>query len=306
MGDYKNQIRRFREKKGMTQRQLAAAVGTSQQQIQRWETGSPVKLNVAADLAASLETTVEKLFPDSARVAAKAIQDVNYRMKKETEEELLEAGIETDPSHWTARVLMRGGDPNDPMLFHINVNDKNRVVRYYLNAPLTLAERDAENAQFFVFDAGDRTVAINMEHVIFWQNLFDPGIGIIEEEETEEVPGVNVYLAGIREPMEFAVDQDVVKDDEEEGRFRLLLCDLDSNPEKDSFISFMDEDGEFAHFHVGEIAVIEVAKWVTDPTPLEQQENEDLTGSLHATTAPLKGHRRSVETGDGIGENKIN
>jgi len=55
----------------LNQRQLAAAVGTSQQQIQRLETGSPVKLNMAVELAKSLDTTLGELFPESKSVLQK-------------------------------------------------------------------------------------------------------------------------------------------------------------------------------------------------------------------------------------------
>src|SRR3989442_14197673 len=96
VGDYKNQIRRFRQKKGLNQRQLAAAVGTSQQQIQRLETGSPIKLNMAVELAKSLETTLDKLFPESKSVLQKISRKENPHQAllqdPEIKNGLLEAG----------------------------------------------------------------------------------------------------------------------------------------------------------------------------------------------------------------------
>jgi hypothetical protein len=57
-----------------------------------------------------------------------------------------------------------------------------------------------------------------------------------------------------------------------------ILSTLDSNPEKDSFISFTDEDGELVHLRVRDIAILEVAKNVTDPESLEGPEDDQVQG----------------------------
>lgn len=288
MGNDRNQIRRFREKKGMSQRQLAAVVGTSQQQIQRYETGSPVKLAMAVDLARSLETTIEKLFPEGKRIVRKIKNKGRPGLHDDPEidQELLSAGIEVDPCEWTARVLVRGGDPHRPVLYPITVADKDRV-RHYLDwgyEGSVEAKIADEHATFFVFDAEDRTVAVNIEHLIFWQNCFDPPrIPFNTETKTENgeneefTSAVNIYLAGTREPMTFPVepDEEERQEDWDEGDFRNLLFTLDSKPEKDSFIRFTDVDGETAYFRIRDVAILEIAKDVTNPEPLENEEVAD-------------------------------
>src|SRR5579864_2613399 len=289
MGDHGNRIRRFREKNSLSQRQLAAAVGTSQQQIQRFETGSPVKFAMAVALAKALNTTIAKLFPESKGVVQRLSTRKDPRealLDEEIDKGLLEAGIEVDPCDWTARVIVRGGDPQHPRLYPIHVRDKNRVMHYlewgYHGS--VEAKQSDEDATFIVFDAEDRTVAVNMEHLVCWQNCWDPpsltpcrttGQKNNRDEDEEAFScAVDVYLASIKEPLKFSVegDDEPPEDmDQDEGEFRDLLFTLDSNPEKDSFISFTDEDGEIVHLRVRDVAIIEIARDVTDPEPLEEE-----------------------------------
>jgi len=297
MGDYRNRLRQFRENKGVSQRQLAATVGTSQQQIQRYETGSPVKLNMAVALAKGLDTTLDKLFPESRSSLKKLSSKVDPSQAlsdPEIEKGLLEAGIQLDPYEWTARVVVRGGDPQQPRLYPFSVSDRNRV-NHYLDwgyQGSVEAKQADEDAKFFLFDAGDRTVAVNMDHLIFWQSLWDrPGPAHPtstaqrnkedgdEGEEFSFSYSVNIFLAGIREPMSLQVEPDEEEPDDpecDEGDFRNLLITLDSSPEKDSFISFTDEDGEVAHFRVRDIAIIEIAKDVTGAEPLEEDQGDEV------------------------------
>ena len=63
----------------------------------------------------------------------------------------------------------------------------------------------------------------------------------------------------------------------------------------DSFISFTDEDGEVAHFRVRDIAIIEIAKDVTDAEPLEEDEEDEVQseGRLTVCSADVfRGHRQ--------------
>jgi transcriptional regulator with XRE-family HTH domain len=284
MGDYKNLIKQFREKKGMSQRQLAAAIGVSQQQIQRFEAGTPVKLDVALSLAQSLDVPVAKLFPGS----GKAIHQIQIKggpalEDSENEEQLLKVGIEIDPAVWSARVVVRGGDPKKPICYRINVHDKKRLEDGYLvAAPFgdDDADQSANKSTFFVFDAGDRRVAVNMDHVIFWQNCFDYG-RVVEREGGERFTSrVNVYLAGAKEPMEFFniesdPEENQSEDGLDEGPFRDLLCTLDMDPEKRTYIHFEDEDAEEAYFRVGDIAILEIAKDVTDIEELLDEDDSE-------------------------------
>jgi transcriptional regulator with XRE-family HTH domain len=302
MGDYKNRIRQFRGKSKLSQRQLAAAVGTSQQQIQRYETGSAVKFHMAVALANQLKTTLDKLFPESKSVVRKISTKKDPQetlLDPEVDKSLLEAGIEVDPCEWTARVIVRGGDLQNPHLYPISVHDKNRV-RHYLEwgyEGSVEAKQSDESARFFVFDGGDRTVAVNIDHLVFWQNCWDPPSmspstaqkNDDEDRETEEFSHkVCIFLNGNKEPMKFPVESDDEEPenlDEDEGEFRNLVFMLDSNPEKDSFINFTDEDGEVVNLRVRDIAIIEIARDVTDPEPLE--EAFEVEEEVDTKTPPL-------------------
>jgi transcriptional regulator with XRE-family HTH domain len=304
MGDYKNQLRKFRKNRGLNQRELAAAIGTSQQRVRRYENGSPLKLATAIELAKSLDTTVAQLFPASRSVVQNLSEKGSPRSldDPEIEQALLEAGIELDPREWTARIVVRGGDPQSPRLYHISVSTKQRSAYFFdWDCPgWRQAKLADESATFFVFDAGDRRVAVNLDHLLFWQNCFDiPSLESTSTkssengEELEEFSSkVDVYLAGARDPMTFGVDpeeQDAecsdpdaeVSDFDDEGDCRNLLFMLDNTPEKDRFIGFTDEDGEVTHFHVRDIAIIEVAKDVTDPEPLEEDEGDEAEKDDH-------------------------
>jgi len=61
----RNNIRKFRRELGLSQRELAEAVGTSQQQIQRIENGlHRVDLVTATQICVKLNKTIEETFPE--------------------------------------------------------------------------------------------------------------------------------------------------------------------------------------------------------------------------------------------------
>jgi DNA-binding XRE family transcriptional regulator len=60
----RNNIRKFRRELGLSQRELADAVGTSQQQIHRIENGlHRVDLVMATQICVKLNKTIEETFP---------------------------------------------------------------------------------------------------------------------------------------------------------------------------------------------------------------------------------------------------
>jgi DNA-binding XRE family transcriptional regulator len=60
----KNRIQELRTALGLTQRQLASMVGTSQQQIQRLETGlQAARLDLAARICSALGKPIQQVFP---------------------------------------------------------------------------------------------------------------------------------------------------------------------------------------------------------------------------------------------------
>ena len=60
----KNHIREQREKKKISQRQLGGMVGTSQQQVQRWESGKEVSLQTMKKISEAMDVSPMTLFPE--------------------------------------------------------------------------------------------------------------------------------------------------------------------------------------------------------------------------------------------------
>lgn len=275
-----NKIRELRLKKGWSQKKLAKAVGTSQQQIQRFETGAPVKLQMAGVLAEALGVSVPTVFPGSRlgleRVLRKGSIAEAYT-NEEIEDSLLNAGIESDPVFWTARVLLRGADPaKDIRFYKIGVADRKRVDRHYLGI-------GNQPPGFFHFESEDKVVLVNMDHVVFWQNCWDPPT--IVEQEKEPFCGLDVYFAGKKEALCFGVEPDgpapeSPDGEDEDGQFRWLTMHLEAGLDKDDFIDFEDEDGEVAHLRVGDIAVIEMARYLTHPELLDDIEEARMKARM--------------------------
>jgi transcriptional regulator with XRE-family HTH domain len=62
-----NNVRAARLKSGLTQGHLAVAAGTTQQQIQRTETGQKVSLELACRIAGALKAGIADLFPEETK-----------------------------------------------------------------------------------------------------------------------------------------------------------------------------------------------------------------------------------------------
>jgi transcriptional regulator with XRE-family HTH domain len=145
-----NRILARRKELGLSQRELAKAAGTSQQQVQRIETGvQTARLDLAARIAASLSTSLTDLFPKlpAKRVGKrqKAPKGIDPQL---SEEKFLAAGIDPDPRHWTIKV---GFEDGREFFYRVSGTDKERISSIIWNATF----------DFIVFDTRDRRVAIN-------------------------------------------------------------------------------------------------------------------------------------------------
>ena len=78
----RNCIRKFREKAGLTQRALAKEVGTSQQQIQRLESGEQaVRNDLAMQICAVINAKLSEVFPETRKVIRKLRASSTIRAK---------------------------------------------------------------------------------------------------------------------------------------------------------------------------------------------------------------------------------
>ncbi|MFB3813613.1 MAG: helix-turn-helix domain-containing protein [Terriglobales bacterium] len=252
---------------------LAAAVGTSQQQIQRFETSvSAVKFAQAVRLCEALGTTMEKLFPESRTTLERYRRQPVTRLlqDRDAEKELLNAGIEVDPRVWVLKVELRGGVQ---FKYLVPVEAKKRLEHLLRNWDEEQTG-PGKDCTFFCFDTSEYAVAINVEHLLFCHVLWE-GAGVEVEHAADGEQNVRVWLAGQREPLEFGVEPDEPEPgDDDSGQFGWLMCDLDL-PTSDAFFSFVDEDDEEAFFRKRDVALVEIPQWVLHRELLTDRETEE-------------------------------
>lgn len=231
----KNNIKSMRLERHLTQRQLADRAGTSQQQIQRLESGvQAARVDLAERVASALGAELHDLFPDIRKIKLR-----KSRSENDEAEVAAAAGVELDPCLHTFRVRLKGGLMRDLV---ISARDRSRLRTIAL---------DRDRRGFAVFDTPIERVAINMQAVSFCQFLFDPLFNVEMEDETterndDERDHLKVWLVEGGEPLSFGVDYDDRDDDNEElGNLAGLFYDLESASEGEP-VSFVDEDGEEA------------------------------------------------------------
>jgi DNA-binding XRE family transcriptional regulator len=272
----KNNIQKRRTKLGLSQRKLAELVGTSQQQIQRIEAGvQAARLEIATRICAALNAQMVEIFPQTKKVLPRLVlREDPYAELVSNERcvaEMGKAGIDTNPEFWHLRVRLRS---RVEKLLPITATDQKRLWSQLQN-------RDTE---FVVLDSGDKRVAINIEHLLCWQFLWDAEAPI--PKKSEEDDGLYVFFSDSEKPLRFDVDADekkLGKDDEgdEVVQLRGLLRDLERSDE-DTIVSFEDSDGEYAFFRANEISMVELPLWAVEPglEEGEDDEAEETEGNL--------------------------
>ena len=263
-----NRVKALRQKHGLTQKALASLVGTSQQQIQRIETGKiAARLEVATKLAHVLEIPLSNLFPDSKKPLEKVMHA--FRSEKAPPNEayvaLSRAGIEADIREWFFKVRLRGH--KDSLQFRISPDEQRRLFQLVQreNSPV-------EGLSFVVFDTNDSRIAINVRELVYCHFLFE-GFPM-PEEEPESSYVVEVFLAGDEKALHFAVEpDDGDPDDEEEGQFRGIFFDMELHVEETERFYFEDEDAEDVFLRAGDVALLKVPLPIID---LEYESEEDF------------------------------
>uniref|UniRef100_Q47GG9 Helix-turn-helix motif protein n=1 Tax=Dechloromonas aromatica (strain RCB) TaxID=159087 RepID=Q47GG9_DECAR len=271
----KNRVQQFRKALKLSQRQLAEAVGTSQQQIQRIESGQiAAKLEMAAKLCAALQKPMEVVFPGATKALKSAEREMNasHTFPDEAWQKLRESGIEGDPREWTFKVLLKGH--NAPMLFRISSTEQSRL--YGL---IQEENSDSESASFVVFDTEDRRWALNLAELDFCHFLFDvsPAGAVRDESDSketeEEACSVLLHFIGGGSPMALEVDVDEPDDMDDTGQCGHVLYMLEMAPQQSDRYRIIDSDGEHAFIRAGSIALLSVPLAVLEP--LDRDEDED-------------------------------
>lgn len=257
-----NKIKELRTQLSITQRELADMVGTSQQQIQRIETGKvAAKLGVAQAISAVLKKPLSAVFPDSDSLLKK-LRDKSSRSDKDLED-IAANGIEMDGCIWTVKLWLRG--QQDYLLLPISPADKRRFFSYF-------QERVAPDYEhFFVFDSEQHRYALNTREVIFHQFLFDgfPPIPDEEDDDANEGRYGNVHITMVNggPVIELCCEQDESEDesDDDIGQLNAFFDILESEPESTERYQLTDIEGEDAFIRIGSIAMVRVPLDALEP-----------------------------------------
>ena len=267
-----NNVKKFRLEKNLTQRQLAEKVGTSQQQIQRIESGvQAARYDIAALICEALETPFEKIFPRASK-ALKQIGKKESNIHKILQNDdminsALDAGINIDQMLHTFKFLLKNGH----MGYH-EIDNKNKSILW--KAVQQVSNKD----QFIVYDTNDETVILNINHVTFSQFLFDPQNRTIDKDETnqedESYNTIKFFTIASKEPLEFEVDPDETEPsdmDDEYGQLQGLIFDAEMAYDEESVFSFVDIDGERAFFRARDVSMVTIPLSLVNPKLFESE-----------------------------------
>ena len=225
----------FRTKAGITQKQLADLVKTSEQQIHLIETGEQsVPFGLAVKICSALNEPMESVFPC-------------------TKKPLLGTAVDMDPIEWTFGYRLRGGSTGS---LPISGTEKDRLFG---------AVQQLEIDSFVVFDSQKSTIVLNMNHLIFCHflsnpsNRMHPGRARLNE--------VKVCMADSSEPFLFEVNADEHNPDdlEELGQFEEMVFMAEhASGEANAMFYFKDIEGKEVFFRASEVVMIQIPLWVLE------------------------------------------
>lgn len=275
-----NLISERRRQLGLSQRALADVVGTSQQQIQRIESGvQTARLDLAIKIANALKSSLGEIFPRLPKTRQSKATTRTKRPKREEEPEFvdgqyLKAGIDTDPRHWTIKMGFHDGRE---FLYAVSATEKERISSIVWNASF----------DFLVFDTKNTRVAVRRDNITFCNFLFD--LNLIEQEEKDEVQAVVVHFVESQTPVRFEVEPDDIEAEDDEDGFRSQLQNLffyieATSADEDEVLWFDDMDNERVYVRTKQLLSLEVPLLCCEPR-LWRSHLENLDGDASGAEA---------------------
>jgi DNA-binding XRE family transcriptional regulator len=256
-----NNICRLRTKAGLSQRKLAALAGTSQQQIQRIEAGvQAARLELALRICSALNAKMEEVFPSAATLLGSKRLEKSPPAKRERD--LFKAGIEVASRIWFFKYRLRGGGED---VLKISAADKDLL----WNA----VQRTDRSTLFVVFDSDEYRVALNLDHLMFCQFLFERADTIVDEADERPDDLIHLVLSDGKaltfepEADEGSLNDDEFPDDSKELQHLLLMLELST--EKNEVFHFTDVDGETVFFRGADMAMLRIPLWAVVPELLD-------------------------------------
>lgn len=250
-----NNIRRFCKERGMTQRALADALGTSAAQVSRWADGQGIGYDTAVSMAGILGVTPAQLFPGLGAVMLR--QQAKAANPREIGAAMRAVGIDVEapPTQWHLCITLRGGEL--PIRYRVD-----HEVAEQVSAVLVGASRP----RFATFVTCDGlTVTVNAAEVDLcrarWSQpdlsralgVEPPAVAVAPEPDADERP-MRVFFAGRAEAGEFLVAEGIHE----------VVKELETFVGDASFVSILDEDGDRVMMRAGGLALIEVPDWIMD------------------------------------------
>lgn len=267
----KNRIRELREKKKLSQRQLASLAKTSQQQLQRIESGKQTaRLDLANNICQVLGFSMRDVFPEAKAALAKAKAKLSgdeaqsFLNNPDLQDELAASGIESDPREWTFKYLFRNGAQG---ALPIAGKEYRRL--------FSAVQDSSPFNPFVLFDTPTARVALNRKYLVFSQFLYDfPQPEITNEDSV--VHRIAVLTSALPEPLYFEADpdtEDLDADAEAEGvQLQDIFYFLETWSEDDQLITFEDIDGERAFFRNADVAMVSVPLALLPPRQVEEED----------------------------------
>lgn len=248
-----NRIREFRKQLGMTQRSLAQAAGTSQQQIQRIESGvQDARFDLAVRICSSLQRSMGEVFPSTARALKAAptpTETAPHRLSDALYAALEDAGLDMDPRAWLFKFRLDGGYTGQ---LWVNGREKRRL----LDAVLSPKE-----GEFLVFDTDTHRYAINPEHLVYGHFMFEAAATMAEGSAEEPTWPLRLALRfpDSPDPAFFEVEGDTQSlendpdSDDSVQLQNLFYCFEAGVGER---MSFADQDGEVVVFSPKKVSMV--------------------------------------------------
>ena len=278
-----NRIRVLREQRKLSQKRLAELVGTSQQQIQRIETGMrSVQFDLSLRICEALETSLQTVFPETRKAVALARKhgkSLNaMRTDRNFSKGMERVGVDMDSHTWYFRYRLRGGAEG---VFPVSGSESNQLWH--------ALHRNDPDHYFVVFDSEETRVVLNLNHLTYGHIVWEvPGLAPVEEDNGGwdalgmglERDSLSVYLADSPKPLYFSVEPDEPLEGdpmEDEGQFRLLvrLAELGLQEDTDEVISFWGDEGDTAFFRASDVAMIKIPLPVLYPDSWEDEGETD-------------------------------
>lgn len=265
-----NRIREFRKHLGMTQRSLAQAAGTSQQQIQRIESGvQDARFDLAVRICSSLQRPMGEVFPSTAR-ALKATptptENAPHTLSDALYAALEDAGLDMDPRAWLFKFRLDGGYTGQ---LWVNGREKRRLLD---------AVRSPKDGEFIVFDTDTHRYAINPEHLIYGHFMFEAASTMAEGSVEEPIWPLRLALRipDSADPVFFEVEgdaQSLADDPDSEEGIQLQNLFYYFNVGVTERMSFADQDGEKVVFNPKKVSMVWVPLRAVD-VELRDSEHE--------------------------------